>query len=94
MTPRATGVVAAERTPPANGGPGWPLLAALALLGAGVLAFLTKIVPRAVRTVAARHRVAEPAVDEVVLPDDLVERLEAVFGEAADRAEDERRLNV
>ena len=90
----ATGVLAPERAPSADDGPGWALIAALALLGCGALIFLTGIAPRAVRALAARRRDAEPAVDEVVLPDDLRERLEAVLDEAAERAEDERPLNV
>ena len=94
VAPSAPGAVASERTPPADGGPGWPVIAALALLGCGVLAFLTVTAPRAARALAARRRDGEPAVDEVVLPDDLLERLEAVLGEAPDRTEDERPVNV
>ena len=78
---------AAEPQRPADNGPGWPLAAALALLGCGVLTLLMVTGPRVARAVAARRRGATaPPVDEVVLPDDLLERLGAVLDEAADEA--------
>ena len=84
---------------PADDGPGWPLAAALALLGYGVLTLLTVAAPRVACAVAARRPGAtELPVDEVVLPDDLLERLGAVLegaaGEAPGRTEEERPLNV
>jgi hypothetical protein len=90
---------AAERKPAADAGPGWLPVAGLALLGCGVLALLMATASRVARVLAARRRVAtEPPVDEVVLPDDLLERLDAVLDEVADeaagRAEHERRLEV
>ena len=87
-----------ERERPADDRPGWPLVAALALLSYGVLTLLTVTAPRVAWALTARRGDTELPVDEVVLPDDLLERLGAVLeeaaGEAADRAEDAHPLNV
>ena len=102
----ATGVAAhpaswraAAQARPAGDGPGWPIAAALALLAYGVLTLMAIAAPRVARALAARRRIAtEPPLDEIVLPDDLLERLGAVLDEAADeaagRTESERPLNV